>query len=377
MRKFFKAFFAILLLLVISFAAYALISGKTYLFKAVYYNFAGIDDYKIFTNDTVLTAEPQPWKIAPRPGLKVPDSLASLLSDLGTVAVLVVKNREVIYEKYDDGYSDTSLSNSFSVAKSITSLLVGAAIREGLIRSENDLVGNYLPEFSTGLATKLRIRDLLTMSSGSDWNESYANPFSVTTEAYYGSDLRSTATSVTIKKQPGSYFSYKSGDTELLGLVLEKATGRSLASYAAEKLWRPLGAEQPALWSTDRTGGSAKAYCCFNSNARDFARLGQLMLDSGRWNGTTIINPDYFKASVTGCLIPDETGTPANYYGYQWWIRPSYPGVFYARGILGQYIIIIPSRQLVLVRLGHNRSSKKIDGAPAEVDALINWGLTL
>ncbi|RYY62623.1 MAG: class C beta-lactamase-related serine hydrolase [Chitinophagaceae bacterium] len=377
MRKFFRALFASILLLIVCFSAYALISGKTYLFKAVYYNFAGIDDYKIFTNDTVRTAAAQPWKIALQPGLKTPDTLASMLADLSTVALLVVKNREVIYEKYDDGYSDTSLSNSFSVAKSITSLLVGAAIRDGLIRSENDLVGNYLPEFSTGLAAQLRIRDLLTMSSGSDWDESYANPFSATTQAYYGSDLRKTASSVTIKKQPGTYFTYKSGDTELLGLVLEKATGRSLASYAAEKLWRPLGAERPALWSTDRTGGSAKAYCCFNTNARDFARIGQLMLDSGRWNGTSIIDPAYFTASVTPCMIPDETGTPANYYGYQWWIRPGYPGVFYARGIMGQYIIMIPSRQIVLVRLGHKRSSKKIDGAPAEVDALINWGMTL
>ncbi|RYY56256.1 MAG: class C beta-lactamase-related serine hydrolase [Chitinophagaceae bacterium] len=377
MRKFFRTFFVLLLLLVAGFAAYALITGKTYLFKAVYYNFAGIDDYKIFTNDTVHVAGPQPWLVDAGSTVTMPDSLASLLAGLNTVAVLVIRDGKIVFEKYDDGYSDSSLSNSFSMAKSITSLLVGAAIREGLIRSVNDRVGNYLPEFSTGLAAGLKIRDLLTMSSGSNWDESYANPLSVTTEAYYGSDLRSTATSVSIKKTPGTYFSYKSGDTELLGLIVEKATGRSLANYAAEKLWRPIGAEHPALWSTDRAGGSAKAYCCFNTNARDFARIGQLMLDSGKWKGTPIIDSNYFSESVSPCLVPDESGQPTTYYGYQWWIRPAYPGVFYARGILGQYIIMIPSRKMVMVRLGHKRSSRRVNDAPEEVDALINWGMGL
>ena len=137
-----------------------------------------------------------------------------------------------------------------------------------------------------------------------------------------------------------------------------------------------MGAEHAALWSTDQIGGSEKAYCCFNSNARDFARLGKLMLDSGRWKGNEIISPDYYRQSVKPCLIPDETGKPCTYYGYQWWITPSRPEVFYARGILGQYVIVIPSKKTILVRLGKKRSDKRIDNAPAEVDALIKWGLT-
>ncbi|MET0636239.1 MAG: serine hydrolase [Chitinophagaceae bacterium] len=378
MRKFFKYLFVFLFLVLIAFSGYALISGRTYLFKAVYYNFAGIDDYKIFTNDTVNISKPQPWVVSDQLSkTTMPSDLQSMLKDLETVSLLVIKNREIIYEKYDDGYSDTSHSNSFSVAKSITSLLVGAAIREGLIRSVDEPVGAYLPEFSTSLAAQLKIRDLLTMSSGSNWEESYVNPLSITTESYYGNDLRKTATRVKIEKQPGTLFSYRSGDTELLGLILEKVTGRSLSEYAAEKLWGPVGAEHPALWSTDKAGGSAKAFCCFNSNARDFARIGQLMLDSGKWNGQPVIDSSYFLESIRPCMIPDDDGNPVDYYGYQWWLRPAFPGVFYARGILGQYIIVIPSRQLVIVRLGHKRSSKKLRGAPAEVDALINWGMTL
>ena len=125
-----------------------------------------------------------------------------------------------------------------------------------------------------------------------------------------------------------------------------------MSEYASEKLWQPLGAEHPALWSTDKNNGNEKAFCCFNSNARDFARIGQLMLDSGKWKGMPIIDSAFYVQSVTACNIPDDDGLDCDYYGYQWWIRPEFPGVFYARGILGQYIIVIPSKKTVLVRLG-------------------------
>ncbi|MEO5564313.1 MAG: serine hydrolase [Chitinophagaceae bacterium] len=378
MKKILKRFFLFLLTIILLFSAYALISGKTYLFKAVYYNFAGIDDYKIFTNDTVAVATAQPWAVSGEFNkISSPDGLNELLKRIKTVAVVVIKNDSLLYEKYWDGYSDSSLSNSFSMAKSITSLLIGAAIKEGKIKSVDELVSNYLPEFKEGLGAKMTIKDLLTMSSGSNWDEAYANPFSVTTESYYGSDLRSTATGVKIVKEPGTYHTYKSGDTELLGLIVEKATGQSLSNYAEQKLWQPLGAEHPALWSTDKKNGVEKAFCCFNSNARDFARIGQMMLDSGKWNGNAIIDSAYYSQSIAPCNIPNEDGQPCNYYGYQWWLAPSYPGVFYARGILGQYIIVIPSKKVVIVRLGHKRSSNRVNGLLEEVNALIEWGNSL
>ena len=378
MKKFFRGILLFLLAIVILFTGYAFASGNTYLFKAVYYNFAGIDDYKIFDNNMVPAGNAQPWPVSNAYNkITSPDDLNQLLAELKTVAVVVIKNDSLLYEKYWDGYSDSSLSNSFSVAKSITSLLIGTAIKEGKIKSVDEPVGNYLPEFKEGLAAKLRIKDLLTMSSGSNWDESYSNPLSVTTESYYGSDLYKTATGVKIVKEPGTYHSYKSGDTELLGLILEKATGKPISAYASEKLWQPLGAEHPAKWGTDREGGNEKAFCCFNTNARDFARLGQLMLDSGKWKGNSIIDSAYYKQSITACQIPEEDGEPCNDYGYQWWIRPEFPGVFYARGILGQYIIVIPSKNIVMVRLGHKRSDNFVNGAPKEVDALITWAMSL
>jgi CubicO group peptidase (beta-lactamase class C family) len=365
-------------LILILFSAFAFISGKTYLFKAVWYNFAGIDDYKIFTNNTVANGNAQPWNISSaynKP--EFPAELKSLLTDLGTVAVVVIKNDSLLFEEYWDGYSDSSKSGSFSMAKSITSLLIGAALKDGKIKSLDEPVGDFLPEFKDGEKASLKIIDLLTMSSGSNWDESYVNPLSVTTELYYGSDLYKTATGVKIIHKPGTLHSYKSGDTQLLGLVLEKATGKSLSEYAAEKLWKPLGAEHAALWSTDHDGGNEKAYCCFNTNARDFARIGQLMLDSGTWNGNEIISKDYFQKSITPCMVPEHNGQPCDYYGFQWWLVPYQPGVFYARGILGQYIIVIPSKKEVIVRLGKHRSAHNKQTVPEETDELIKWGINL
>lgn len=378
MKKFLRRLLYFFLVVVIVFSGYAFLSGKTWMFKEVVYNFADIDDYKIFTNNTVVTGRPQPWNTAAAFNkVTMPDSLARLLTQLQSIGVAVIKNDSLLYEQYWDGYSDTSHSGSFSMAKSITSLLVGAALKEGKIKSLQEPVGHYLPEFLVGEKAKVRIIDLLTMSSGSNWDESYVNPVSVTAEIYYGHDAYKTATGVSIVQAPGTLHRYKSGDSQLLGLLVEKATGQSLSAYASTQLWQPLGAEHPALWSTDREGGHEKAYCCFNSNARDFARIGQLMLDSGRWHGREIITPAYCQQSVQPCLVPDESGKPCDYYGLQWWLVPYEPGVFYARGILGQYIIVMPAQHMVIVRLGKHRSPKRIGTVPEEVNALIQWGKTL
>ncbi len=373
--KILKRLGQMVLVLLLVFALYAFVSGKTYLFKAVLYNFANIDDYEKFSNNTVTIGKPQPWTNSlDYNKIPFPDSVSGLLESLGTVGVLMIKNDSVVFEKYWDGYSDTSKSGSFSMAKSITSLLIGVALKEGKIGSLQDPVSKYLPEFAEGEKAKIKIVDLLTMSSGSDWNESYMNLFSVTSEAYYGSDVYKTATGVKSVVAPGSLHKYKSGDTQLLGLILQKATGETLSAYASEKLWQPIGAEHPALWSTDAEGGNEKAYCCFNSNTRDFARIGKLMLDSGKWNGTPIIDSSYYVNSIKPCGITTEKGKPCDYYGYQWWIDPENPEIFYARGILGQYIIVIPSQKIIIVRLGKTTSPIRVNTVPKEVRYLINWG---
>lgn len=374
--KFLKKSLYVFIILVIVFSALAVITGKTYLFRSVIYNFSNIDDYKIFDNNKVTASKSIPWSVSSNYNkVEYPDSLNSLLEKLSTVGLLMVKNDSIIMEKYWDGYNDSSLSGSFSMAKSITSILIGVAIKEGLIKSVEQLVGDFLPEFKEGEKAKLRIVDLLTMSSGTNWDESYWNPLSVTAEIYYGTDAYKTATGVSMIHQPGTLHDYKSGDTQLLGLILLKATGKSLSAYASEKLWQPLGASHTALWSTDQENGKEKAYCCFNSNTRDFARIGKLMLDSGKIGGVRIFDSSFYIQSITPCGIKDTKGLACDYYGYQWWVDPEHKEIFYARGILGQYIIMIPSKKIIIVRLAKKADSKRVHTVPTEVRYLINWGL--
>ena len=374
MNKLLKIVLYFFLGVILLFSAFAVFSGRTYLFKAVLYNYADVDDYKKFTNVVVEKGAEKPWPLSKESvSVQLPGELIQLLESTETTALAIIKNDSLLLHRYWSGYSDSSYSGSFSIAKSITSLLIGIAVKEGLIKSIEEPVGNYLPEFKEGLKAEVRIVDLLTMSSGTNWDESYSNPLSVTTEIYYGTDAYKTATSVKMVRKPGKLHIYKSGDTELLGLILEKATGKKLGVYASEKLWKPLGASHTALWSLDREEGNTKSYCCFNSNAPDFARLGVLMLHKGNWFGNQLVDSAYCTVSTTPCLIPDESGKPCNYYGYQWWILPDDQEVFMARGILGQFIIVIPSKKMVIVRLGKTVGERAQDGFPVFVHRLVDW----
>ena len=352
------------------------LTGYNYIWKAVWYYTADLDDYKIFSNNTVAIGNPQPIpNSSSYKKVEVPATVNSVLEKTKSVALLVLKNDSVIIEKYWNGYSDTSYSNSFSVAKTIVGLLTACAIHDGFIDSLDQHVGDFIPEMNEGHFYKITIRSLLTMSSGTSWDESYGSPFSNTAEAYYGSDLYHTATSgLKCKQRPGTEWRYKSGDTELLGLVLEKATKKSLSEYASEKLWKPMGAQHEALWSTDKEGGREKAYCCFNTNARDYSRIGTLLLHHGNWNGTQLVDSAMVELFTSPLGIKDEINETANYYGYQLWILPDRSGVFYARGILGQYIIVIPQKNIVMVRLGLTRG-EIVGHSFEEVYSLVDWAL--
>jgi CubicO group peptidase (beta-lactamase class C family) len=378
MKKIIKYTGIVLLVIVIAFSGYAVITGKMYLFRAVYHNFANIDDYKIFENNVVKNDSIQPYDFSKTYGrIVLPTNINVALERSSSTAVAVIKNDSLVFEKYWDGYSDSSYSGSFSVAKTITAMLIGVALNEGKIKSLQDRVGDYLPEFKEADKVDVKIIDLLTMSSGSNWDESYANPFSVTTEAYYGDDVYKAATGVKITHKPGTLFEYKSGDTQLLGLVLQKTTGKSLSEYASEKLWKPLGAVHPAYWSTDKKNSNEKAYCCFSSNARDFAKIGSLLLHQGNWKGQQIIDSAYCEQAITPCMINNAGNNPCNYYGYQLWILPDRPQIYFARGILGQYIIVVPEKNMVIVRLGKTVGPRSQNGFPKLVYDLVSWGETL
>lgn len=351
-------------------------SGRYYIYKAIPNTIfkgrfgPGIDEYRIFANRKVETGKPQPWPIASDYNKKsIPDTSLSKIRGFGTIAFLIVKNDSLRYEQYWEGHSDTSHTNSFSMAKSITSILTGIAIEEGKIKSVDEKVSDFIPEYKQGMDSLLRIKDLLTMSSGINFDESYISPFAYPAEAYYGTQLIKTTLGYKVTSTPGKEFIYLSGNSTLLGYIVTKATGKKLAEYASEKLWQPLGAEYPAYWGLDHKGGMEKAYCCFNSNARDFARIGQLYLDSGKWHGVQLIPKDYVLASIK----PEITA----YYGYNWWILSCEGHIIpYCRGILGQYIFVIPDLKMVVVRLGRKRGpveTTTIDGKEYNIptDALV------
>jgi CubicO group peptidase (beta-lactamase class C family) len=365
--KKFVLWFAVIIGLLIA-ALY--IFDVAYLIKAVrtvYFHghtTAFLDDYQYFDNRTISkSSTPQPWPFSKRYNkIKSTDRLENLHKEIGTIAFLVIKNDSIFHESYYDGYDKDSRSNSFSMAKSVVSASLGKAIFEGKIKSLDQPVADFFPSFKKGKSAKMTVGDLSSMSSGLNWDENYYSPFSVTTRAYFDPDLNKVILDLKGIEDPGKSYKYLSGNTQLLAMVIEKATGKSMADYVAEKFWKPMGAENDALWQVDHQNGIVKAYCCIASNARDFARLGKLYKQYGKWNGKQILDSAFIATSTA----PRFTDSPE--YGYGWWLA-DYKGkkTYYMRGHLGQYVIVIPEDDLIIVRLGNHHIRSKV-GNPHSVD---------
>ncbi|MEN8121244.1 MAG: serine hydrolase [Bacteroidota bacterium] len=355
-----KKFLIFVLLLAVAIVGGYFLSPE-YLKTALKYQTPDIDDFQIFENRSIKAGNHIPWEIASDYNKKVFSKVTDeKILALDPVAFLIVQNGEIKFEKYWHEYDENSLSNSFSMAKSIVSLLVGIAIDEGHIKSVDQKAGDFIPEFAVNPNDVLSIKDLLTMSSGLDWEESYSNPFSMTAKAYYGADLLALVEGLKVVEEPGVLWENLSGNTQILAFILKKATGMNVADYASEKLWKPLGAKGDALWSVDKKG-MEKAFCCFNSNARDFARIGQMILNGGMFDDVEVISKKYLDEAIKPAInLASSKGGLVDFYGYQFWIV-QYKGYYipFARGILGQYIFVIPDKNAVVVRLGNDGSDKR------------------
>ncbi|MBM6865005.1 serine hydrolase [Bacteroides caecigallinarum] len=333
--------------------------------KALIYWFPTIDDLNIFEHATVHAPDScWEWAISDKyNSYKLSKKDSAYIDDMKTVSFLVIRNDSILYETYRGGWNDTLTSNLFSATKSIVGMLVGIAMDEGKIGSVDDKVMKYIPEYNRGRQKDITIRNLLTMSAGMDWDEAYASLFSVTTHGYYGNDLYKLIMGLDIVDTPGVQYSYRSGETQLLSFVLEAATGETISKYAEKKLWRPMMAGQDAFWLLDKKDGDEKSFCCFHTTARDAARFGRLMLNMGNWNGRQLVSRKYMEEALApASYLKDQWGKdPLTYYGYQTWIM-NYNGERcpYFRGMLGQYIIAIPSKNAVVVRLGHKRSREYV-----------------
>ncbi len=348
-----------ILLAIIVLAVFIYIALPYYAKQALVHQMPGIEDAKIFNNRIVRADDFIPWELNEKyNSAKIPDSTYEKMMFYEPVAYLIIQDQKIVYEEYWDGYNEDSLSNSFSMAKGIVSLLIGAALDDGYIESLDQEVGEFIEAYNGGGKEEITIRDVLTMSSGLDWDEAYASLFSPTTESYYGNDLEQLVKDLEIMEKPGVRYYYRSIDTELLAMIVESATGRNISDYCSQKFWKFMGAKHDALWSLDKKEGMEKAFCCFHSNARDFARWGQLILNNGTWNGRQLISETYIKEAIMPAYyLVDDEGRHVDYYGYQWWLI-DYDGykIPYMRGILGQYVFVIPEKNAVVVRLGHKRS---------------------
>ena len=321
------------------------------------YVFADVDDYKIFDQHIVhKSTAPSPWADATDYNKKVPSAeLLNFFDERKTCAFVVIKDKQVVYERYAEDYAKETISGSFSMAKTVNALLIGKLLEEGKIKSLDDDVKTYVPELTGIPAGKLTIRNVMTMSANIDWSESYWNIFSLTAESYYGNDLDKLMGKLVLRNdnQQGKVWEYQSCCTQILGYIIRNATKKSIAENAQEYLWQPLGAESDAIWSVDKNG-MEKSFCCLNATARDFAKLGQLVLQHGRWDSTQVIDSNYILQMITPqSLLKDPQGRTCDWYGFQTWMI-NYKGhqIPYFRGILGQFIFVVPDENAVIVRLG-------------------------
>jgi CubicO group peptidase (beta-lactamase class C family) len=310
-------------------------------------------------------------------------NFGEFLKSTQTTSFIVIKDDTILYEGYFNGYTRDSIVTSFSMAKSVTSALIGIAIDEGYIENVDDPIIYYLPELRGKGLDEVTIWHLLLMSSGiryiSDDEISglaQLSPFADDALSYSYPDLRSQALTVPPDgKQPGTEFNYNNYNPPLLGMILERTTHMSVATYLQEKIWKPLGMEYPASWSLDsKESGMEETLCCINARAIDFAKFGVLFLHNGNWNGKQIISEQWVKES-TSPYPTNPNGDIAwrantwfsdwpksgGYYKYQWWgrINPDGSYDFMAWGHLGQRIYVSPQNHTVVVR--HGISDKGVD----------------
>jgi len=282
-------------------------------------------------------------------------TFSDFLDEHKTLAFIIIRNDTVLFEEYFSDYEDSSIIPSFSLSKVFISALTGIAIDEGYIKSTSEPITEFIPELlqSDPDFSKITIEDLLNMRSGIKFNEGYANPFADMAIYYYGRNLTKYITKLKIDRSPDEVYEYLSVNSLLLAMIIERSTGKQLNEYLSEKIWQPLGMEFDATWSTDsKADNQIKAFCCINGRARDFAKIGRLYLNNGKWDGQQVVPETWVKKSMT--IINDSKDSQGYPYTYQWRVKED--GAIFAKGVLGQYIYVDPEKNVVIVRMGKKSS---------------------
>jgi CubicO group peptidase (beta-lactamase class C family) len=301
----------------------------------------------------VVKAGARPHRFGAAAALRIDVNIDAYIASQHIAGLIIVHRNRIVLERYARGYNAEGRWLSQSVAKSVTSLLVGAVIQDKLIASVDDPVVKYLPDMKGSAYDGVTLRHLLTMTSGAKWNEDYTDLNSDTAqfgrqEPEPGLDLVvSIMRKLPREAPPGTKWAYKTGETHLIGALLRRVTGQPLADYLSAKIWKPYGMERDAIWQTMKTGGEFSG-CCMAISLRDYARIGQFILDGGKANGRQVIDPAHLKSATSKQA---GIGIPGRGYGYQWWTLDD--GSFHASGIFGQSLFIDPRRQLVVATSGN------------------------
>lgn len=311
--------------------------------------FRALDRLPFLAKARTVPAGPTVRALPPGKPLALPLDIDAYMAGQRSAGLVILQGGQVRLERYGLGFDAQGRWTSFSVAKSMTSTLVGAALRDGAIRSMDDKVSDYLPAMKGSAYDDVSIRQLLTMTSGIRWNEDYGDP-NADVARFNGHQPEPGVDALVsyLRRLPreapaGTRWHYSTGETNLVGVLVSAATKRPLAEYLAEKVWAPAGMEQPATWILSKTGQEISG-CCIQAATRDFARFGLLILDGARCADGRAIVPEGWLAEATSTRTA--IGEADRGYGYQWWTYDD--GSFAARGIFGQGIFIDPKRRLVI-----------------------------
>jgi CubicO group peptidase (beta-lactamase class C family) len=309
--------------------------------------FRAMDRIPLLARAAGITASPAPLPLPAGKPLVIP-GIDEYMAQQRAAGVVILQDGRVRLERYGLGFDAAGRWTSFSVAKSFSSTLVGAAIQDGYIDSLEDEVSRYVPGLRGSAYDDVSIRELLTMSSGVQWNEDYEDPESDVARFNGARPEPGMDATVSYLRRlprahpPGAVWHYNTGETNLIGVLVSSATGKPLARYLQEKIWHPAGMEAEATWILGRTGHEI-AGCCLQAATRDFARFGLFVLANGNAGGRQIVPPDWFSQATRK---QKDTGEAGRGYGFQWWTYDD--GAVAARGIFGQGIFIDPQRRLVI-----------------------------
>lgn len=321
------------------------------------------DDAEKFSSRNISNENPEPWEKSSSYNTSVlPEIILKELKKTRASSLIVIRNNEITHEQYWKDHDASSLMNSFSMAKGILSLLVGCAIDDGYFQSEHQLLSSFFPSYKNSEYGKhLTLCHLMTMQAGLDWKEEYHHPFSENSKQYFVEDLAKQAFETECIEMPGEKYEYQSVAAQLLGLALRKATQKDLSTYLSEKIWKPLGMESPAKWSIDKKGVE-KAFCCIHATPKDFAKIGQLVMQNGNWKGKQLISTEYCKRMITPTKANDA-------FCFTIWADDETKLKYrFFYGFLGQFIIMIPEKQMVIVKTGfYNRLDEDEKKRPLQV----------